>query len=84
MNLTDWIGSTGVLLLLIAFVLTLVNKISKDSITYLLMNFAVSALAAIASYLLRYIPFIILELAWMSASLLGLWKFYKAKMAGSY
>ncbi len=84
MNLTDWIGSTGVLLLLIAFVLTLVNKISKDSITYLLMNFAGSALAAIASYLLRYIPFIILELAWMSASLLGLWKFYKAKMAGSY
>ncbi len=83
MDLTDWIGSVGVMLLLIAFVLILINKLSKDSITYLLMNFAGSALAAIASYLLQYIPFIILELAWMSASLFGLWKFYKVKWTRS-
>ena len=77
MNLNDWIGSVGVAILLIAFMLILTNKISKNGIVYLFMNFVGSGLAAIASYLIHYTPFIILELAWMLASLFGIWKFYK-------
>ena len=77
MNITDWIGSIGVAVLLIAFMLILANKISKNGIVYLSMNFVGSGLAAIASYLIHYTPFIILELAWMLASLFGIWKFYK-------
>ena len=80
MIFSDWIGSIGVALLLIAFVLILFNKISKNGIIYLVMNVTGSALAAIASYLIHYTPFIILELAWMFASLFGIWKFYKEKI----
>jgi hypothetical protein len=79
MNFSDWIGSIGVAILLIAYVLILINKVSKNGMAYLLMNFFGSALAAIASYLIRYTPFIILEIAWMLASLFGIWKFYKEK-----
>lgn len=80
MIFSDWIGSIGVAILLIAFVLILINKISKDGLAYLIMNFVGSCLAGIASYLIHYTPFIILELAWMFASLFGIWKFYKEKI----
>lgn len=79
MNFSDWIGSFGVAILLIAFILILTNKISKNGITYLMMNFIGSGLAAIASYLIHYIPFIILEASWMLASLFGIWKNYNLK-----
>lgn len=83
MNLTDWIGSIGVAILLIAFVLILINKISKSGMTYLLLNFIGSGLAGIASYLIHYTPFIILEGAWMVASLFGMWQNYKLKREGA-
>lgn len=76
MKISDWIGSIGVAILLLAFVLMLANKISKNGFTYLTMNFMGSGIAAIASYLINYPPFIILELAWMIASLFGIWKFF--------
>lgn len=79
MNLSDWIGSIGVAILLIAFVLILINKISKNGMTYLFMNFIGSGLAGVASYLIHYTPFIILEGAWMFASLFGIWQNYKLK-----
>jgi hypothetical protein len=77
MSLSDWIGSIGVTILLIAFVLTLAKKISTSGLTYLLMNVLGSGLAAFASYLIHYIPFIILELAWMLASVFGISKWIK-------
>ncbi len=79
MNLSDWIGSIGVAILLIAFVLILINKISKNGMTYLVMNFVGSGLAGVASYLIDYTPFIILEAAWMLASLFGMWQNYNLK-----
>jgi hypothetical protein len=77
MNFSDWIGSVGVAILLVAFVLILINKISKNGAVYLLLNFFGSALAGVASYLIHYTPFIILEAAWMLASLFGMWTLYK-------
>ena len=76
MNFNDWIGSLGVAILLLAFVLNLTNKISRSASAYLVMNFMGSGLAAIASFLINYVPFIILEIAWMIASLFGIWKLY--------
>ena len=81
MNLNDWTGSIGVTILLLAFVLILTNKIAKEGTAYLLMNFIGSGLACVASYLIHYMPFIILESAWMLASLFGLWKNYKSKIS---
>ena len=83
MNLSDWIGSIGVAILLMAFVLILINKISKSGMIYLLLNFIGSGLAGIASYLIHYTPFIILEGAWMIASLFGMWQNYKLKREGA-
>ena len=78
-SFSDIIGSVGVSVLLLAFVLNLLNKISRENIIYILMNCIGAALACFASYLIHYIPFIILEAVWTLVSLVALLKLYKNK-----
>jgi hypothetical protein len=78
MNLTDWIGFTGVTILLVAFFLNLRNVIEKDSLAYILMNLIGAAIACVASILLNYMPFIILEGCWTLVSLSGLVNYLNA------
>jgi hypothetical protein len=75
MKVSDLVGSIGVAILLIAFILILTNRISKNGLLYLLMNLIGSGLAAFASFLIHYTRFIVLEISWMIASLFGLWKY---------
>ena len=72
MNLTDWIGSIGVSILLLAFSLNLMKRISQDSLAYIFLNFVGAAIACCASVLLNYWPFIILEGIWMVVSVISL------------
>jgi len=72
MNATDWTGTIGVTILLIAFFLNLTGKIKKDQNAYLAMNLVGAGLACYASVLLNYLPFIILEGCWTVVSLIGL------------
>lgn len=69
MNLPDIIGSAGVAMILIAFILNLMQIISTKNFWYILMNFVGAGLACYASVLLKYVPFIILEATWTSVSL---------------
>ena len=68
MNLSDWIGFAGVTILLIAFLLNLLKKISANSLLYIIMNMGGAGLACLASVMINYIPFIILEGAWTLVS----------------
>ena len=78
-SLSDIIGSFGVFILLLAFVLNLLHKISRENIIYILMNVTGGGLACFASYLIHYIPFIILEAVWTLVSLIALFNFYRRK-----
>ncbi|MDQ6756220.1 MAG: hypothetical protein M3004_04710 [Bacteroidota bacterium] len=75
----DIVGSIGVFILLIAFVLNLLNKISKETFIYILMNIVGGALACFASYLINYWPFLILEAVWTLISLIALINYLKTK-----
>jgi hypothetical protein len=72
MTAADWIGAVGVSILLLGFALNLLNIISAKSYSYLLMNFSGALLAGVASYLINYVPFIILEAVWTLVSLYGI------------
>lgn len=74
MDLSSWIGSAGVTLLLLAFVLNLLNKLKSDSVTYLLLNIAGAGLACVSSILISFWPFVVLEGVWALASLVPLIK----------
>ena len=69
---SDYIGFIGVAILLVAFLLNLLNKISKDGFPYIFMNIIGAGLACAASWLINYIPFVILEGTWTLVSLIAL------------
>ena len=79
MNNTDWIGSIGVAILLMAFLLNLLNRLSKDGFVYIIMNVFGAGLACYASLLLNYMPFIILEGCWTLVSVFSLLKLLNSK-----
>ena len=79
MNLSDWIGFIGVTILLFAFLLNLTGKISQSDLSYILMNIIGAGLAGLASYLIHYVPFIILESTWTLVSIGGLINYFRKK-----
>lgn len=74
MTYIDLIGFTGVAILLIAYYMNLKKYIGNESLTYLVLNFAGAGIACLASVLLQYWPFIILEGCWALVSLAGIFK----------
>jgi hypothetical protein len=72
LSVNDYIGFAGVLILLIAYLLNLAGKLSKDGLTYILLNIIGAGLACAASYLIHYIPFVVLEGTWTVVSLAAL------------
>lgn len=66
------IGSIGVSLLLIAFGLNLLKKLSESSPLYLMMNFLGALLAAWYAYTGNIYPFVVLELVWSLSALVRL------------
>lgn len=76
-NTNDIIGFTGVFILLIAFLLNLSGKLSQQSPAYILLNIIGAGLACLASLLIRYIPFVILEGTWTLVSLVALFNYFR-------
>ena len=72
MTITDWTGAVGVTILLLAYFLNLFGKIQQRSLAYITLNFIGAGIACLASVLLHYWPFIILEGAWTLVSLIAL------------
>ncbi len=72
MNLSEFLGSLGVGILLIAFILNLLKKITTDSIPYIVLNFLGAGTACYASILIPYFPFVILEGVWTILSLVAM------------
>ena len=69
---SDLIGSIGVAMLLGAFALNLLGKISREGVFYALLNIVGAGLATIASWLITYWPFIVLEGTWCIVSIFAL------------
>lgn len=66
------VGSTGVLLLLLAFFLNLFEILMQDTKTYAILNIVGAGLSCYASVLISYMPFVILEGTWAIVALIGL------------
>ena len=78
-SLGEILGSVGVALLLLAFLMNLLKKLSQDSLPYILMNTIGAGLSCASSVLIHFFPFIILEGAWMLVSLFALAKYFKQR-----
>jgi uncharacterized protein with PQ loop repeat len=74
MNFSTIIGSLGVAFLLIAFFLNLFKFIKEDNTAYILLNILGAALSGYASFLINYMPFVLLETIWCIVAMLALAK----------
>ena len=72
MTTSEVIGSLGVGLLLLAFFLNIFKLISQHSKIYGLLNIVGAGLSCYASYLIGFVPFIILEGTWAFVALISL------------
>lgn len=72
MNFADILGSVGVGILLIAFVLNLLKRLKTVGFMYSLLNFLGASLSGYASLLIHYLPFVVLEAVWTLVSLMGM------------
>lgn len=68
MNAPTVIGSIGVALLLLAFLLNLAKLLAQDSWSYLALNVVGAGLAAYSSYLISFVPFVVLEGTWTAVT----------------
>jgi hypothetical protein len=58
------LGFIGVSLLLIAFFLNLVGLTTVNDRVYIALNFVGASLSCMSSYLVKFVPFVILEGTW--------------------
>ncbi len=77
MTSSDIIATIGVTLLLIAFFLQSLKIITAESKTYAFLNLFGAAIAGYASWLIPFMPFVILEGVWCVVALYSLLKIYK-------
>lgn len=69
---SETIGFAGVALLLIAFLLNLLKILRAESAGYLGLNFMGAGLAGLSSWLIDFLPFVLLEGVWALVAALSL------------
>lgn len=74
---SDVVGSIGVILMLSAFILNMIDRLDDDDIMYILLNLVGGFLACIASIMINYAPFMILEGIWTLVSAWGVYDYMK-------
>ena len=77
MNTVDLLGFIGVSMILIAYFLNLNNRLDSNDIKYILLNLFGGMLACLASLLMKYYPFVLLEGTWTIVSIIALIKYQR-------
>lgn len=77
MTSSDIIATIGVTLLLIAFFLQSLKIVKTESKTYAFLNLLGASIAGYASWLIPFMPFVILEGVWSIVAIYSLFKIYK-------
>jgi hypothetical protein len=70
--MANFIGTIGVALLLGAFLLNLLKRMSAEGYAYPVLNLLGAALACYSSYLIDFLPFVVLEGVWTLAAAFAL------------
>jgi hypothetical protein len=82
MTISDTIGSAGVVLMLFAFLLNILDRLDNDHPLYIILNIIGGTLACTASCMIQYEPFIILEATWTLISMWALYDYFKKRKNG--
>ena len=72
MNFNDVVGAIGVGIILLAYFLNNFSFIKRNGNLYFILNIIGATIACYTSFLINYIPFVILEGTWAVISVVGL------------
>lgn len=72
LTFSEVVGSLGVFLLLAAFFTNLFGLLAAESFAYVFLNLIGAGLACYASYLVDFMPFVVLEGTWALVAALAL------------
>ena len=64
---------------MLAYILNVSKKITNESLAFILLNLIGASMACLASVLMDYLPFIILEAVWAIVSFVALIKYFRVK-----
>ncbi len=79
MSLYNIIGVSGVLLVLLAFLLLQIGRLSAEKSAYSWLNLA-GAVAIMYSLFFDFnLPSFLMEVSWLTISIIGLWRLSKRK-----
>jgi len=82
MNTADLTSGSGVFLILTAFSLNTFGILSRENLSYFLLNLMGGVLASIGAWLIDSIPFLVLEVTWTVVAIVGLAKSFHRKSSG--
>ena len=82
MTAGEYIGALGVFVLLFAFALNLSGRLNNSRPTYHLLNAVGAGLACYASWIIDFIPFVVLEASWLVVALIAL--FWQQRTKGDH
>ncbi|MEM8485401.1 MAG: hypothetical protein AAF564_07610 [Bacteroidota bacterium] len=74
MTADQLIGSIGVGILLLAYALNVTGKIPNNGKLYAGLNVMGAGLACLASWMIAYYPFVVLEAVWTAVSLVSFFR----------
>ncbi len=74
LQLADWVGFLGVSQVLLAYLLNISGKVGTDDHSFRILNFTGASMAFLASWLLQFWPFMLLEGVWSVISFKSLIK----------
>lgn len=75
----DLVNTAGVSMILLAFFLQTFRLLKSDTVVFYLLNFFGAGLACYGSWLLKVIPFVVLEGTWAIVALVGLLRLMTVK-----
>ena len=81
MNFNDVVGAIGVGIILLAYFLNNFSFIKRNGNLYFILNIIGATIACYTSYLINYIPFVVLEGTWAVISCFALFQNIKKPQA---
>ena len=82
-GLLDLVGNIGVVMLMIAYLMLQLNKLRSDDLAYSLMNAGGASLVVLSLLVKFNLSALLMEVFWVLISLIGIYRYFRLKVAKS-
>ena len=81
--ITDAVGMTGTLMVVLAYYLLQLERTDPKGLSYNLLNLTGAVLLLISLYFNFNLASFVIQLFWIGASIIGLWKYFQRQSTAS-